>query len=1346
MRILRYILPALALTAAMSLHAEKWTLHLAYDQVYQIAMSEDYVYAVSNGNLFSVNKQTEQIHTYSQMSGNDITSIFYDTKGKQLIVGYNTGKIDVVDENGVHFIRALYDKDMTQRKTIHDITIDGRTAYFATPYGVQTFDLDSWKLVDSYWLRPGGQETEVTHVILSKDSIYALTEDSLFSASRKANIVDYTYWKREKRDGRIEPDQDKGRHYRDQSSDWYAGIFEGLVRVTATERTTYKPDGPLNNMPYRLRYAGGKLGIVSGGYEAAFYNRAGVVMTYEEKKWRNYDNTYMSSHLGMKSEDYSDIAIDPTDPSRFFVASFGYGLIEFRNNEFYRHYMPSNTDNGLEVITSPEQKYTWVDGLQFDSEGNLWMLNVCHNGVKVLLKDNTWVRISNAACADLNRTKELLIWNQNPHIKILSSRSSIPGIGIFDDNGTISDPSDDRAVFVSSFTTETGVQIVPELVTALSQTSSGRILVGTNKGFLYIDNPSLLLEGDNTCHIGSELADDYIRCFAEDEHKRIWVGTQLSGLYRFTEKLEKIESYYTTQNSLIPSNDIQSLCPVPQSSRLFIGTGNGLVEMDYDHSGGEENIKWNEEEHVSTGSMKNWKTHFSYNDISFIEEAGDKIYCLSKGTLMGLNKKTEDIKSISKLDGLSGSDIALVSYNSNTRKTIVVYKNGQIDVITAEGEIQNMPDVFLTTEAHPCDFYSAYSHSDNIYICSSIGIMRLNTRKNEIAETYVLMKDDNELHTQHVCIIGDSIYAGTDNAIYAASLQDNLIDFAEWEPIPAPFNHSISAIGAKQDYLYACADSALYCRHEGEWKSLMPEHKWVRTFMHTPASIIAQTDNGISYEFEGTTGSQLPIGGAFSDIRRSGQDLWFALPEAGLQRWSPTEGVQQFSMNSPCSNFSYRIRIIGDKLIVLPGGYFAANFLRPGHIMVLENGLWRNYTRQYLYSVTPTARIEDICDAAIDPNDPSHFFAATFGWGLLEFRNNEYYTQYLPKNTVNGLEQMIEPEEGYTWVDGTIFDADGNLWMLNNSHSGVKVLQKNGSWVRISNVATQDRNRTKELLIWNQNPNIKILTDGRTTPGLGVFNDNGTIAYQGDDRAVFVSTFVDQNGKTVSPQFIYSICQMANGEVWVGTESGIFIIPDMEQLLNRNNQCRRVIIPRNDGTGLGDYLLGEEMINCIIEDAAGRKWIGTENSGLYLVSEDGLETIEHFTQYNSPLISNSISALAIMPKTGELFIGTSVGLLSYQTDASEAQDDMSNLYAYPNPVRPNYQGYISITGLMDNTEVRIVDAGGNLICKTRSNGGLAIWDGKDGYGRRACPGVYTAFCNASGGHSVCKILIMHETR
>lgn len=312
--------------------------------------------------------------------------------------------------------------------------------------------------------------------------------------------------------------------------------------------------------------------------------------------------------------------------------------------------------------------------------------------------------------------------------------------------------------------------------------------------------------------------------------------------------------------------------------------------------------------------------------------------------------------------------------------------------------------------------------------------------------------------------------------------------------------------------------------------------------------------------------------------------------------------------------------------------------------------------------------------------------------------------------------------------------------------AGVKVLQKNSTWLSFENDATRDLNRTKDLLIWNRNPNIKITTCARSTPGIGVFDDNGTLSNQRDDRAVFIGSFVDQNEKTVSPQYVYSICQMANGEVWVGTEHGIIVIPDVRKLLNGDKHCRRIIIPRNDGTGLGDYLLGDEMINAIVEDAAGRKWIGTETSGLYLVSSDGLETIEHFTMDNSPLVSNGIYSLVIQPRTGEVFIGTSIGLLSYQSDANEAKEDMSNVYAYPNPVPPSYTGYISITGLMDNTAVNIIDAGGNLVCKTRSNGGLAVWDGKDAYGRPVNPGIYTAMCNAEGGHTVCKILVMHETR
>ena len=231
-----------------------WTTYLAYNQVTQIAMSPDQVYAVSDGSLYSVEKATEQVRIYTSQSGlhsAGISCIHYDEAGEQLIIVYKTGKIDMLRPDGVQYISDLYDKDMTQRKTVNNITILGRTAYLSTAYGVQTMDLRQNKLVDSYWLRPNGAETDVQDVVILGDSIYAFTTDSLFCARMSDNIVDYRFWKRELRSGRIAPDPEKGIHYQDANSDWYAGGAEGIVRITATERMAYKPAGPSSNIPYR---------------------------------------------------------------------------------------------------------------------------------------------------------------------------------------------------------------------------------------------------------------------------------------------------------------------------------------------------------------------------------------------------------------------------------------------------------------------------------------------------------------------------------------------------------------------------------------------------------------------------------------------------------------------------------------------------------------------------------------------------------------------------------------------------------------------------------------------------------------------------------------------------------------------------------------------------------------------------------------------------------------------------------------------------------------------------------------------------------------------------------------
>ena len=1350
---MRKISIIICLLLSLTLHAQQWSSMLAYNNVTQIALGSDCVYALSDGSLFSVNKTTEQVKVYDRRSGlhfSDIENIGYDSESQSLLIIYKMGRIDIISASGIRAVTDYFDKDITADKHVNNITFRQGSAYLATEFGVLRFNMRKTVFLECCLIGEEASEVSVKDILFVGDSIYAQTASTIYAANINDNIVDYRYW--HQTTSTLPWNAKKGIEEIDTNGDtWSAGKEEGLVRTDISgKRISYQPNSPALNQCYRIRHLGNKIGVVPGSYAIAFGNRPGAVMTQEDGQWKNYTSAYMSEKLGMDATDFCDITFDPSDPSHFYVASFGYGLIEFRNNEFYKHH--TNINSPLEpCFSGGGLKYIWVDALNYDNAGNLWLLNISVNGVKILTHDSTWLSLSNVACSNRGRTQNLIFSNQNPNVKIISDIGV--GIGVFDDNGTIDDQSDDRAVFLSTFKGIGGKEVIINRIWSVFQTSEGVLLIGTDQGVYCITNPVGMLDDDYVCTAlqldleSEEITDIFgtesVQCFAEDHLHRIWVGTKTSGLYCLSQDLSNVVYHYTGANTPMLSNDIQSLDFMPDSQLLYIGTSAGL--MTYKDGGGEGTPTDDVQDwEISYGSMKGWKTHFSYNNISTIEEAGTEVYCVADGALLSIDKNTEETEPLSKLTGLNGANVALVSYNKATNKTLLVYKNGLMDIITSNGDIHNMPDLFLKTQTSPSNFMSAYSYGDRVYICSQLGIINVNMRREEIAETYILRENNQEASIQSICIAQDSIYAASEQFIYKAALTDNVVDYSQWQKMPTPSIETIHTLHSTDDGIYILADTSVFRYTQGVWTPIRPEENWSKLYAHKN-TIIGLNKHGL-YEITEQNCTLLSDTYAPNDILRSGNDYWIALPEAGIIRWNATSGVQAFETNSPFVNLSYRLRIVGDKLIMLPGGYFGVFYQRKGNIMVLENKHWTNYTYQQIWPYFGSWPL-DFCDAAIDPNDPSHFYVASFGYGLMEFRNNQPYTVYAPSNTINGLEAVIDPEMGYTWVDGLALDAEGNLWMTNMSEHNVKVLLKNGKWVRYNNAAIKDINRSKDLLIWNQNQSVKIVVSNRGTPGLGVFYDNGTIEYTGDDQAVFYSSFVDQNNKTISPNFIYSICQMADGAIWVGTEQGLIVIPDVRKLLNHDNSCQRIIIPRNDGTGLGDYLLGNEQINAIAEDAAGRKWIGTETSGLYLVSSDGLETFEHFTPNNSPLVSNAIYTLAIHPETGEIFIGTSVGLMSYQSDANKPHEDLRDIYAYPNPVAANYMGYISITGLMDNTVVNIIDEGGNLVCKTRSNGGVAIWDGRDGTGRRVAPGIYTALCNAEGkNHGVCKIFVNNGKR
>lgn len=200
------------------------------------------------------------------------------------------------------------------------------------------------------------------------------------------------------------------------------------------------------------------------------------------------------------------------------------------------------------------------------------------------------------------------------------------------------------------------------------------------------------------------------------------------------------------------------------------------------------------------------------------------------------------------------------------------------------------------------------------------------------------------------------------------------------------------------------------------------------------------------------------------------------------------------------------------------------------------------------------------------------------------------------------------------------------------------------------------------------------------------------------------------------------------GQIWVGTTAGVAVFDDPASVVSgRNLDAYTPIFEKR-------RLLANETVTTIAIDGGNRKWMGT-NNGVFLFSEDGTELVSNFTVANSPLPSNQISYISIEPSTGEVFMRTSQGMVSYQGTAMEAGDNISGkALIYPNPVRPEYEGLITIDGLYENVVVKITDVAGRLIYETKSNGSRAVWNGQYPTGGKVPTGIYYVMTSTDEGN------------
>lgn len=741
-----------------------------------------------------------------------------------------------------------------------------------------------------------------------------------------------------------------------------------------------------------------------------------------------------------------------------------------------------------------------------------------------------------------------------------------------------------------------------------------------------------------------------------------------------------------------------------------------------------------------------WTSHASYHNTTAVAEGNDNVFAVANGALYSYGKEDQSLRFYTKENGLSDANIDTIAYHPGTHTLLIIYSNSNIDLFTDNG-IRNIPFLMNNVTIQDKEIQDISFHNNHAYLSGRFGIMALNLSKQEITDTYNIRRN---VHSS--IVHNDRLYAMTDEGLWYAPLTVNMVDPNNWVNVPlssSQFNvNSVSRIISFDGIICFLApfNGVYYLNPSGQLQYLVLE-SGMQDMTLQNNKLIAYTSNR-AFIYSSLTAREDVNTGIIEGIASlRNNTYWVAAGNEALKGIQKNEGsgrfelfVSELNLNSPKRNLAAFMTFHNQKLLVTGGGRWLSRSDNPGTLMVYDNNSWFNFDEAKIAQQSGI-RFSDVTSVVVDPQDENHYFASTWGEGVFEFKDNEFVALY---NHMNSSLNSSANNSNYIRVEGLTFDSEGNLWMTNSSvNNGIKVRKADGTWTTLSDEkysALNNRNLLDKILI-TQNGN-KWVNNVRD-PGIFIFNENGTIDDTSDDETRYITSFVTPGGEAIGAAFYYCMAEDNNGYIWIGTNLGPIYCATPYDILS-NNAARAIRPLRTGYDGQPAYFLDGETVLSIAVDQGDRKWIGTQSSGVYVVNADATETIANFTTENSILPSNYISSLAINKETGEVFIGTDRGIVSYMGEQTTGGDQYSDVYAYPNPVRPEHTDRVTITGLMQNSNVKITDLNGNLIYQTRSVGADVTWNCRNKNGERVATGIYLVLAsNSDAGESVVtKIMVI----
>lgn len=747
-----------------------------------------------------------------------------------------------------------------------------------------------------------------------------------------------------------------------------------------------------------------------------------------------------------------------------------------------------------------------------------------------------------------------------------------------------------------------------------------------------------------------------------------------------------------------------------------------------------------------------WRDHLPYFSVKQVAKIGTTCFGATNYGLYEVDESEETVDRLNTISGLSDFEISTIAANTKNNTLIIAYKSGNVDLLK-ENKITNLNAILMSNVVGDKTIYAIHNEGDYAYLACGFGIVVLDLKKTEFKDTYYIGNNGDALKVNDITTSETKIYAATDEGVYYADKSTPFLsDFNAWsrEETIVNFDDSFELIHYQNSKIFLTnqlslfSDDTLYVFDElfsevfrldsDDFSGIEKKNSEV---------IIAKNYNLLTLDNSLTTTETLYTYGEATTMQCNhaiwdGENYWIGDRLFGLNKSKSNWITENFFIPGPLNNSCFQMSS-GKEMVYVAAGLVTGSAWNNSYVSTgvfsFNQFDWRLHNSETETSILIDSAF-DFIYTAVDPNNEKHALFCSFYGGLYEFLDNEVIQRYGSNNSAISTSMV---HSGQVKISAAQFDKDGNIWAANSfTDKPLILITPDGNSLDFSVGSGGINQVITDLKVHHDYGQIWMTVRGQ---GVIVYDYNFTPEDPTDDTYKLLS---DAEGLGSLPSTNVNCLTIdRDGEVWVGTEKGPAVFFNAGSIFQTgSNLDAQQILLLQDGSY--QYLLETQSITGIAVDGANRKWFGTSTGGIFLMSEDGTEQIYSFNSDNSPLFSNNILSIAIVGSSGEVMIGTSKGIIGFRSTATEPVSTYSDVYCYPNPVRPGYNGPIAIKGLLENSSIKITDASGQLVNESISLGGQAVWYGDDLYGNQVSSGVYYVHLVSSNGQlkSISKVLII----